>query len=305
MKVIVIGLGIQGKKRLEIAGKDCVATIDPYQSGAMYRDVSEVPLGHYDAALVCTPDESKQELLEYLLKNKKHVLVEKPLIGGDLQGLKNLALENNVTCYTAYNHRFEPHFVRMKEVLQSGKLGKIYSCRLFYGNGTARDVRNSPWRDKNLGVLTDLGSHLLDTTLFWFGNINYDFKVISSHSFENKSPDHVVIVSDTMPLINLEMTLLSWRNHFTCDVFAENGSLHTESLCKWGPSKFTERFRKLPSGRPDEESVTLVKSDPTWSAEYRYFLDLCRKKESNIDNDIFISSVFEDLEASLLQETIS
>ena len=26
-----------------------------------------------------------------------------------------------------------------------------------------------------------------------------------------------------------------WRNHFTCDVLAENGSAHIESLCKWGP----------------------------------------------------------------------
>ena len=37
------------------------------------------------------------------------------------------------------------------------------------------------------------------------------------------------------------MTLLSWRNHFTCDIFAENGSAHIESLCKWGPSTFTLR----------------------------------------------------------------
>ena len=54
----------------------------------------------------------------------------------------------------------------MKALLESGELGRVYRCRLFYGNGTARDVRNSPWRDKGAGVLTDLGSHLLDTVLF-------------------------------------------------------------------------------------------------------------------------------------------
>ena len=34
---------------------------------------------------------------------------------------------------------------------------------MFYGNGTARLVRDSAWRDQGAGVLPDLGSHLLDT----------------------------------------------------------------------------------------------------------------------------------------------
>ena len=37
---------------------------------------------------------------------------------------------------------------------------------MFCGNGTARLVRNSLWRDKGNGVLGDLGSHLIDTTKF-------------------------------------------------------------------------------------------------------------------------------------------
>ena len=37
--------------------------------------------------------------------------------------------------YTAYNHRFEPHLVKLK-ISISKKLGKIY-YEYFYGNGTA------------------------------------------------------------------------------------------------------------------------------------------------------------------------
>ena len=40
---------------------------------------------------------------------------------------------------------------------------------MFYGNGTARLVRDSDWRDQGSGVLHDLGSHLLDTVAYWFG----------------------------------------------------------------------------------------------------------------------------------------
>ena len=279
MRVIVVGLGIQGRKRLRVAGEDAVATVDPVGSDARFRRVEDVPVDSYDGALVCTPDEPKLEILEHLLTHGKHVLVEKPLFAADAAAIDRLeatARRNRAQCYTAYNHRFEPHFVRMRDLIQSGSLGRLYRCRMFYGNGTARLVRESAWRDQGAGVLPDLGSHLLDTARFWFGDVGDAFAVASVSCHENRSPDHIVIASETSkPKLELEMTLLSWRNHFTCDVFAERGSAHIRSLCKWGPSTFTVRRRMLPSGRPPEESVTLVEDDPTWALEYAHFKRLC------------------------------
>ena len=170
MKVVVVGLGVQGYKRCKHAGADCVATVDPINKEALYRDLRDVPLDTYDAVLACVPDEPKIDLLRYCLENKKHVLIEKPLWAIDdrqIFELEDLAKKNNVVCYTAYNHRFEPHFIKMRDLIVSGELGKIYSCRMFYGNGTARLVRDSAWRDQGDGVLPDLGSHLLDTCRFW------------------------------------------------------------------------------------------------------------------------------------------
>ena len=107
-----------------------------------------------------------------------------------------LAREKRALCYTAYNHRFEPHFVRMRDLIASGELGAIYRCRMFYGNGTARLVRDSRWRDQGAGVLPDLGSHLLDTARFWFGDIERPTSASSRPTrFENRAPDHVVIDS--------------------------------------------------------------------------------------------------------------
>ena len=79
MKVIVVGLGIQGNKRRHAAGADYIASVDPVAADADYRNVEQVPVASYDAALVCVPDEPKAEVLRYLLRNGKHVLVEKPL----------------------------------------------------------------------------------------------------------------------------------------------------------------------------------------------------------------------------------
>src|SRR5712691_4818307 len=278
MRVIVVGLGVQGKKRLAVAGKEAVATVDPFNTDAQYKRIEDVPLDVYDAALVCTPDDAKIGLLNHLLANRKHLLVEKPLFAddpADLQHLKRLAEANRTVCYTAYNHRFEPHFERMKELIESRQLGRIYSVRMFYGNGTARLVRDSAWRDKGAGVLPDLGSHLLDTAIYWFGPIEAPLTVWSADRFENRAFDHVTFGVRGTPVLQLEATLLSWRNDFTCDVYGESGSAHIASLCKWGPSTFTHRTRVLPSGRPPEESVTLVQPDPTWALEYTHFKTIC------------------------------
>ena len=303
MRVIVVGLGVQGRKRLAVAGKEAVATVDPFNDEARYKQLQDVPLDSYDAALLCIPDEPKIELISYLLSNRKHLLVEKPLFAAnpaDLLRLKSLADDGRTVCYTAYNHRFEPHFVRMKELIDSGRLGRIYSVRMFYGNGTARLVRDSAWRDQGAGVLPDLGSHLLDTVLFWCGRPGSDFRIFSCNRFENRSFDHVSFGAAGQPLLQLEVSLLSWRNHFYADISAELGSAHIQSLCKWGPSTFTVRDRKLPSGRPDEDSVTLVQSDPTWEAEYRHFKELCKGGRSNIDNDIWINDVLARLSRDAL-----
>jgi predicted dehydrogenase len=306
MRVIVAGLGVQGHKRRRFAGADYVASVDPVNAEANYKSIETVPLSSYDAVLACIPDKPKLELLTYCLDNGKHVLVEKPLWveeDGGIAALEALARRKGVVCYTAYNHRFEPHYVRMRELIASGELGEIYSCRMFYGNGTARLVRDSAWRDAGAGVLPDLGSHLLDTCRFWFGAISGAFRVSACNSFENRAPDHVVIANERMrPRMELEMTLLMWRNHFTCDVLGELGTAHIESLCKWGPTTFTHRKRVLPSGRPPEASVTLVRDDPTWALEYAHFKHLC---ESGAHTDLSTDQWLRGLLGRLSEEAIA
>jgi predicted dehydrogenase len=221
------------------------------------------------------------------------VLVEKPLWtprDDDISELERAARARGVLIYTAYNHRFEPHFVRMRDLLASGELGAIYSCRMFYGNGTARLVRDSEWRDQGGGVIPDLGSHLLDTCRFWFGDVGTDARLVSASRFENRAPDHAIFIADKRkPRIELEMTLCMWRNHFTCDILAERGTAHIESLCKWGPTTFRHRRRVLPSGSPPETAVTLTQDDPTWALEYEHFRKLCdARTPTDLSNDLTI-----------------
>lgn len=297
MRVVIAGFGVQGRKRKSVAGTGVVAVVDPVVPGADRKHIKEVPLASYDAACVCVPDPEKLPLLRHLLSNGKHVLVEKPLLGtpDEIQELKKLAHAGQAACYTAYNHRFEPHIARLKTVLDAGTLGRIYLTRIFYGNGTARDVRESAWRDQGCGVLPDLGSHLLDMAHFLLGPQETRGEIWSVNRFENKSPDHVLFGFRGPPVLELEATLLSWRNTFRLDVFGELGSAHISGLCKWGPSTLTVRQRVLPSGRPEETTETLQQDDPTWKLEYDHFLALARTGGTNLENDLWINARISEL----------
>src|SRR5262245_26238068 len=121
MRVVIVGYGVQGKKRFRVAGSDVVGVVDPVAHEAQWRDICDVPRDCYDAALVCTPDEPKLAVLRHLLVHGKHALVEKPLHAeteGDLDELEALARASGAVCYTAYNHRFEPHYVRMRDLVR-------------------------------------------------------------------------------------------------------------------------------------------------------------------------------------------
>jgi scyllo-inositol 2-dehydrogenase (NADP+) len=301
MRVVVVGLGVQGRKRVRVAGEDVVATVDPVADGASHRSLDEVTVGDYDAALLCVPDDAKAGALEYLLDAGKHVLVEKPLIppgGADLDRLEQLARDRRVALYPAYNHRFEPHLARLAELVHAGAVGTPYRLSMLYGNGTARDVRSSPWRDSGLGIVTDLLPHLLDTCLLLTGEPQGPVRVWSVARHENAAFDHFLVgYPDATPVVALEGTLLSWRNTFRLDLIGSEGSAHVLGLCKWGPSTLTVRGRVLPSGKPPEESWTLEQADPTWEAEYAHFVELCASPSVDLARDRYVDGVLREIAA--------
>jgi predicted dehydrogenase len=293
MRVVVVGLGIQGKKRISVAKNDVAATVDSVDTEADYRDLSHVPLELYDAAILCVPDAPKYELIEFLIQNQKHVLVEKPLwvhSSKNLSRLENLALKNSVLVQVAYNHRFEPNIIKLKEIIKKHGLGDLYSVSIYYGNGTARLVRDSPWRDEGQGVALDLGSHLLDMLDFVLDLPHSITFTAFLNRFENKSPDRALLVSnESKPVVSLEMNLCMWRNTFRFEIIGSKGSAHIEGLCKWGSSVLTLRERVLPSGVPKETSFIEPQGDPTWVAEYDDFKSAVRNKlPTSLQKDLWI-----------------
>ncbi len=304
MKILIVGYGVQGKKRRKnLKKKNYYKIYDPLMKSSETKTKYDLDLKKFDAAYICTPDSKKFEIIKYLLEKKKHVLVEKPLSLKSLDQfnvLKKISKKNKVNLYTAYNHRFEQNLIKAKKILDTKKIGKIYNIYMFYGNGTARLVKKSNWKDKGSGVIDDLGSHLLDIVNFLVGMRK--IKIISStkNKFENKSWDHATIsCKDNKNSISIimQMSYLMWKNTFKLDVIGQKGSLHLDGLCKWGPSKIVLRKRKFPSGKPSEKKSKIISKDITWKKENNFFINAIKNKTNitNVDKDILIYKILNEI----------
>lgn len=277
MRVAIVGLGNQGHKWAQVISDEVVAIADPALAQAnRYSRISSVPLDNYDAAIVCTPNDVKPEIVQYLIHSNKHVLVEKPLALPTIliQALKEEALKRKLVLQTSYNLRWEPNVQRVRDLLQEGILGKIYHCRMLYGYGTAQDVKDT-WRDRELGVISEVATHLLDLAVFWFDETKIKFLNgepthlnAMRHELHN-SYDWVKVSIGNW--LDLEASWVCWENVFRADIYAENGSVHIDGLLKWGQSKYSRHLRKLPSGMPLKHTSIWNSRDESLFEQYRKF----------------------------------
>jgi len=291
VRYLLAGLGNLGQKRRLVLRERYVASADPINPHADYETPEACPPDIYDAIILAVPTHAKLRLLEHFLSLGKHVLVEKPLVLPNrevAERLEHLAQDHNAIWYTSFNHRFEPLIERLRFELAEGVIGDVYRARFYYGNGTVRHIMGT-WRDAGMGVLEDLGSHLLDLVGFLLGPPGGEFQRWSLERHEANAPDHVVFASADGRYV-LEASYLAWKNTFSIDIFGALGSLHLHGLPKWGPAELVVRERVLPSGVPRERRETATAgADLTWERDIQHFERMVSKCATSMENDWWIS----------------
>lgn len=131
-----------------------------------------------DLVDIATPNAFHYEVAKAALENGKHVYCEKPLSISAEQSseLAELAAKKNVINYVGYNNTMNPANAYVRELVQSGKLGKIMRFIGTYDQDQLLDeTLPITWRHINklagCGALGDLGSHLLSVSQFIMGDI--------------------------------------------------------------------------------------------------------------------------------------
>jgi scyllo-inositol 2-dehydrogenase (NADP+) len=124
--------------------------------------------------VIATPNDSHFELAKACLSAGRDVVVDKPFAPtlGESEELVRLAAERGRLITVYQDRRWDGDFGTVKEIVASGKLGKVveYECRY---DRFRLEPRANAWRERpdqpGAGVLFDLGPHVIDQALVLFG----------------------------------------------------------------------------------------------------------------------------------------
>lgn len=128
-----------------------------------------------DVVFVDTPNYLHEEMTVEAAKNKKHVLVEKP-ITISIEAADNMvkaAKDNGVFLMVEQTQRFDPVHQAARKVLDSGILGKIHNIRGRIGHAGPEywSEGKAQWfydkKKSGGGAMIDIGVHISDL-LRWF-----------------------------------------------------------------------------------------------------------------------------------------
>ncbi|MCP4643763.1 MAG: Gfo/Idh/MocA family oxidoreductase [bacterium] len=170
-KAQVVALNDPSKKSLKhfyerCEGSDALPTYKDYRDMLKNEDL--------DAVLILSPHTVHYEQSMTALGKGLHVLSEKPMTC-TIRRAKALIKKAKATkrvLMISYQRHFEPQFRYMRDVIASGKLGKVQYVQAIQSQEWLRATKGT-WRQKIAesggGQINDSGSHLIDIVMWVTG----------------------------------------------------------------------------------------------------------------------------------------
>lgn len=126
-----------------------------------------------DLVVITSPNHTHFPLAKEALNAGKHVVVDKPytVTSQDADELIALADNKNKTLSVYQNRRFDSEFKTVQKILDSKVLGNLVEYEVHFDR-FRNFIKPDTWKEEDTpgtGILYDLGSHLIDQALFYFG----------------------------------------------------------------------------------------------------------------------------------------
>ena len=308
INIAIIGCGLIGDKRATAIGNlgklvscfdqntqvaksfaekhDCISTQNTNEIFAN-ADIQVV--------IIATRHDSLVELAKSALASGKHILVEKPGARNleEISGLLKIAESQGEVVHVGYNHRHHRAIRKALEITASGEIGEIMFLRARYGHG-GRLGYNKEWRaEKEIsggGELIDQGSHLLDLSLAFLGDVELEFGATPNYFWDMPVEDNsFIVVKNRKGSIGfLHASCTEWKNTFSLEVYGKTGKLEVSGLGgSYGVEKLTY-YKMLPKmGPPETYTWEFPMPDDSWEIELKEFLEDIQsttKKSQNISS---------------------
>jgi UDP-N-acetylglucosamine 3-dehydrogenase len=174
----VIGVGAMGRNHArlysELPGVELIGVSDVNEALAAsiarsydckaYTDYRSLLAADLDAVSIVVPTTLHKKVALDAIKKRINVLVEKPIADtvGHADEIIRAARRNKVKLMVGHVERFNPAITKLKELVDSGLLGKVVSI-------SAKRVGPYNPRIRDVGIILDLGTHDIDIMSYLYG----------------------------------------------------------------------------------------------------------------------------------------
>lgn len=261
LKVGIIGYGSIGKRHctnlLNLGVEDItlfrsIGSGNPYSIKETSNEVSfcETP---FDFIIISSPTSLHSHFLNLLIPLQHNFLIEKPIVSDYLQldALKKIIPDYLGISMCAYNLRFHPSVIQVKNQIKSGIFGKIYSARFYVGQylpdwHPKEDYRSGYSAKKNMGggVVLDL-IHEIDLATYLFGKVKTGLSSIVQHlsklEIETEDIAEILYKSESETIVSIHLDYLNKVSSRFFDIIAEEATIHCDLLT----AKVEVRYNEL------------------------------------------------------------
>lgn len=248
MKAGLVGYGSIGKRHVQnliALGFDDITLFREAGRGNEYNLREEYDFGtfsreNFDFILISNPSTFHYKTALPLIMSNRNLLIEKPIV---CERDEYSALTGLLSGYTgigmvAYNMRFHPCIRKIRQIIDDGILGKLYSARFFVGQylpewRPGRDYRTgvSALRSLGGGVVFEL-IHEIDLALFLFGKPRSEISSVALKSsaleIETEDISEILFLSDTSVIVSIHQDYLNRDYKRTIEIVGEHGTLNCD-----------------------------------------------------------------------------
>ena len=204
IRVAVVGFGISAKvfhlpfinmltdkyELVSILQRKGNEAHEQYPSVKIVGDIDELVADtDIDLVVITTPNDTHFPYAKKALEAGKHVVLEKPFTNttGEARQLVDIAAGSGKLLSVYQNRRYVSDFRTMKEIMDKKLLGDIHEFEAHYDR-YRMEARPTAWREAPLpgsGILYDLGAHVIDQALYFFGmpaSVTADIRMQRPHA---------------------------------------------------------------------------------------------------------------------------
>lgn len=190
-----------------------------------------------DVVTICTPNGLHASQAIKALHSNRHVVIEKPiaLTKKDAEEIILTAQLQQRFVFPVMQNRYSPPCIWLKQLVDSGRLGKIYQVQLCcYWNRDDRYYKPDSWhgtKELDGGVLFTQFSHFIDLLYWVMGDINNIHAHMKnfSHQHNTDFDDTGIVYFDFLngAIGSISFTTSVWDKNMesSLTIIAENGSV--------------------------------------------------------------------------------